>query len=157
MGVEGKQYLDSRLLEFPRDHPLESVPLGQASAGSNSSNPKPGAHFFLHSLLFRLPALEVSPSLSLSIFRIHSNSVDEYYPQHSTPLSLQNSSLTLRRAVLDSGGTPTMTPPTNEHLPCIISFKPRPRDRSFQCHHPLSQMGELRSVMKSHLPRSCAY
>lgn len=51
-----------------------------------------------------------------------------FYTWYSTPLSLQNSSLTLRGTVLDSGGTLTMSPPINEHLPCIISFKPRPRD-----------------------------
>lgn len=85
-------------------------------------------------------------------------SADEFYSQHSTPLrGLQNSSLTLRGAVLNSGGTPTMTPPINDHLPYSISFKPRPRDRSCQYHHPFSQMGEPRSVMKSYLPRPCAY
>lgn len=76
----------------PGFHPLESMPLGQASAGSSSSTAKPGACFF-YTLLFSLPTLGVSLSLSLSIRRIHSTSADEFSPQHSTPLSLQNSSL----------------------------------------------------------------
>lgn len=84
MGGKGKQYRDSRLLEFPGVPPFGEHAPWPGKCGQQFLHPQTWGPFlvfvcfFLYTLYCSGLALGVSPSLSLSIFRIHSTSADEF-------------------------------------------------------------------------------